>query len=102
MRLRNYRILVSILVFMLLVSGCAAAEKTIVLTFTGDVTLGGKDEGRSLDTSFESVAKAKGDDYFFANFKEMFEQDDLTIINLEGVLRIKSTPSEGKQSLFPF
>ncbi len=100
MRLSNYQILISILVFILLVSGCAAAEKTIVLTFTGDVTLGGKDEGRSLDTSFESVAKAKGDDYFFANFKEMFEQDDLTIINLEGVLTDSAANGANKKHAF--
>ena len=35
----------------LLSSGIASAEKTVLLTFTGDVTLGGKDEGRNLDTT---------------------------------------------------
>ena len=73
-------------VCMLLSAGYAAAEKTILLTFTGDVTLGGKDEGRGLPASFESFAKAEGYDYFLADFREMFEQDDLTVINLEGVL----------------
>ena len=68
-----------------LLAGCASAEKTVLLTFTGDCTLGGKDEGRNLETSFESVAKAQGYDYFFANFRELFEQDDQTVINLEGV-----------------
>ena len=100
MRLKCYRALTAILVLILLISGCASAEKTIVLTFTGDVTLGGKDEGRNLDTSFESVAKAKGDDYFFANFTEMFGQDDLTVINLEGVLT--DSPANGANKKHAF
>ena len=100
MRLKCYRALTAILVLILLISGCASAEKTIVLTFTGDVTLGGKDEGRNLDTSFESVAKAKGDDYFFTNFTEMFGQDDLTVINLEGVLT--DSPANGANKKHAF
>ena len=85
---------------MLLVSGCAAAEKSILLTFTGDVTLGGKDEGRNRSTSFDSYAKEKGYDWFFANFKEMFENDDLTVINLEGVLSDRSYDERKKTHTF--
>ena len=65
-------------------AGSAFAEKTIRLTFTGDVTLGGKNEGRNRPESFESYAKEKGYDWFFANFKEMFEEDDLTVVNQIG------------------
>ena len=68
------------------VSGCAKAEKSIVLTFTGDCTLGSEETTRSREDSFDSLAGKKGYDYFFANFREMFEQDDQTIINFEGVL----------------
>lgn len=100
MRLKKERILAVMTAFILLLPGCAAAEKTVVLTFTGDVTLGGKDEGRNLDTSFESVAKAKGDEYFFANFAEMFAQDDLTVINLEGVLT--DSPANGANKKHAF
>ena len=67
-------------------AGLAAAEKNILLTFTGDVTLGGKDDERGYDDCFDAVAAAKGYDYFFANFAEMFKKDDLTIVNLECVL----------------
>lgn len=85
---------------MLLGAGCAAAEKTILLSFTGDVTLGGKDEGRNRSTSFEGYAKEKGYDWFFANFKEMFEQDDQTVINLEGVLSDKNYEERKKTHTF--
>ena len=71
---------------LLLISGLAKAEKTIVLTFTGDCTLGSEESTRAKEDSFDSLAAAKGYDYFFANFREMFEQDDHTIINFEGVL----------------
>ena len=92
--------LVFLAAVMLLVSGYAAAEKTILLTFTGDVTLGGKDEGRNRPESFESYAKDKGYDWFFANFKEMFEADDLTVVNLEGVLTDRSYDERKKTHTF--
>ena len=67
-------------------AGYAGAEKSILLTFTGDCTLGSEERTRDLDGSFDQLASKKGYDYFFANFREMFEQDDHTIINFEGVL----------------
>ena len=70
----------------MLAAGSAAAEKNILLTFTGDVTLGCKDDERNYLECFDNVAENEGYEYFFANFKEMFAQDDLTVINLEGVL----------------
>ncbi len=66
--------------------GYAGAEKSILLTFTGDCTLGSEERTRDLEGSFDQLASKKGYDYFFANFREMFEQDDHTIINFEGVL----------------
>lgn len=78
----------------LLTAGSAAAEKSILLTFTGDCTLGSEEKIRVQDNSFDAFAAAKGYDYFFANFREMFEQDDHTVINFEGVL----TDSRGQES----
>ncbi|MBP5729284.1 MAG: CapA family protein [Clostridia bacterium] len=76
-----------LLVFSLvLVSGCAAAEKSILLTFTGDCTLGSEEATRPREDSFDSLAASKGYDYFFDNFRTMFENDDQTVINFEGVL----------------
>ena len=67
-------------------SGCAAAEKSILLTFTGDCTLGSEEATRPREDSFDSLAASKGLDYFFDNFRTMFENDDQTVINFEGVL----------------
>ena len=71
---------------LLLACGSAAAEKTITITFTGDMTLGCKDNERNYEDCFDNVVKKKGYDYFLADFKEMFKKDDLTVINLEGPL----------------
>ena len=84
-RLRTVILLVLVLC-LTLVSAGALAEKSIVLTFTGDCTLGSEEATRPREDSLDSVAAAKGYDYFFANFREMFEQDDQTVINFEGVL----------------
>ena len=88
MRPTHFRHLCALLLalVMMLAAGSSLAEKTITLTFTGDVTLGGKDDERNYPDCFDNVAKEKGYDYFFANFRELFEQDDLTVINLEGPL----------------
>ena len=69
----------------------AMAEKTITLTFTGDCTIGSEEATRLNDDSFDTLAKAKGYDYFFANYRSLFEQDDLTVINFEGVLSDSKT-----------
>ncbi|MBQ2951942.1 MAG: CapA family protein [Clostridia bacterium] len=80
-----HRILPLLLV-LLLIPCVAAADTTITITFTGDVTLGGEDYLRDDPASFASVYEANGPEYFLANFADFFAEDDLTIVNLEGVL----------------
>ena len=80
------------LAFLLAVILCAGAfasafaEKKITITFTGDVTLGSEETKKNKPESFNGYAAREGYDYFFRNFREMFAADDLTVINLEGVL----------------
>ena len=102
MRLKVIKQLVTMILAaaVLLGLGIAFAEKTVLITFTGDVTLGCKDDERKYADSFESVAKEKGYDYFFANFREMFEQDDLTVINLEGPLTESKANKSSKLHAF--
>ena len=75
-----------LLIVLLLLPCMAAADTTITITFTGDVTLGGEDYLREDPASFASVYEANGPAYFLANFADFFAEDDLTIVNLEGVL----------------
>ena len=72
-----------------LLAGClsgALADQIITVTFTGDVTLGSEETKKNMAGSFNSYVEQKGYDYFFQNYAAMFSRDDLTIVNLEGVL----------------
>ncbi len=79
----------------------ALADQKITLTFTGDVTLGGEESKKDLPESFQSKAAAEGYDYFFARVRHLFEADDLTVINLEGVLT-DSAKQEKKSKVYRF
>lgn len=59
--------------------------KTVTITATGDCTLG-KTQDQSYEGSFNAYYDSYGPDYFFDNVRGVFEQDDMTIVNLECVL----------------
>ena len=103
MHKKTFRAVCAILltISLLLASGFAAAEKTIMLTFTGDCTIGSEERTRAREDSFDSIAAARGYDYFFANFRELFEADDLTVINFEGVLS-DSRAQESQRKTYRF
>lgn len=78
----------------------------ITMSFVGDMTLGNY-AGQAYDGSFDQEYAKQGNnpDYFLKNVKNVFEQDDLTIANLEGPLTdeenhvIKSFPFKGKKGI---
>ena len=74
-------------VFILFPAQGAAEENTkiITLTFTGDCTLCGEEWLKDQDYSFVSHVNRFGYGYPFENVRELFEEDDLTVINLENV-----------------
>lgn len=86
--------LITLLMAFLLLFSIAVAEETpvtlyeaplqITLTFTGDCTLGNTPLLRGRPAGFENHVEENGIDYPFAHAAELFSQDDLTIINLEG------------------
>lgn len=76
----------------------ARAQKVIRLTFAGDVTLGSEEKVRPKGYSLDSFANVYGYDYFFAKVRETFAQDDLTIVNLEGVLSDSSEDENTKKT----
>ncbi len=89
-----------VLLLLIPLSG-ALSEKTVLMTFTGDCTLGSEENNRKKPDSFVAYMEKYGYDYCFANFREMFEQDDLTVVNLEGVLS-DSSYQENKKKPFRF
>ncbi len=88
--------------FMLTASAKAAAFKPlsdgdmaemtkVVVTMTGDCVLGGEEKSRKKETSFDSLIAQKGMAWPFSAFSQQFAQDDITLVNLEGVLKDTAT-----------
>lgn len=63
----------------------ALEQIRIMISAAGDFTLG-RDEAYGYHGSFDQVAKNNGHAYFVKNIKDIFSQDNLTIVNLEGPL----------------
>ena len=64
-----------------------SAGDSIVMTFGGDVVLGGRESYYGLAEGLPAYAEEKGLDWFFSGLQSIFSQDDLTIVNLECVLK---------------
>ena len=92
------RIFSLLLCLMILAPAAALADKTVTITFTGDVTLGSEEKKRAKDYSFDTMAANQGYEYFFANVRDFFAEDDLTVINLEGVLSDSSKQENTKKT----
>ena len=58
---------------------------TVTVSAAGDCSLGAL-QIHGYSGSFHDFYDTYGEAYFFENFKEIFEADDLTLVNLEGVL----------------
>ena len=59
--------------------------KTVTLSATGDCAIG-RVHVHGYDGSFEAYYDSYGADYFLENVRDIFNSDDLTIVNLECVL----------------
>ena len=66
------RRLLCLLLCAMLLCPVAMAEKTVRVTFTGDVTLGSEELKKNQPTSFVSMAAEKGYAYFFEKVKPIF------------------------------
>lgn len=61
------------------------ATRTLKITATGDCTFA-TDINASRDLGFVAYHERYGNEWFFKNVKDIFEDDDLTIVNFEGTL----------------
>lgn len=59
--------------------------RTLTVTATGDCTFA-TDVNASRDLGFVSYAERYGTDWFFDKVRNIFREDDLTIVNFEGTL----------------
>ena len=76
----------SLLMLLLLLAAPAALGETVAMTFVGDCTLGCDVDWLKDERAFTNVIDREGFDYPFALVRDAFLQDDLTVVNLEGVL----------------
>lgn len=71
-------------------------EVEITISATGDVTMGNY-VGQGYAGSFDQTYETKKDySYFFKNVRDIFEADDMTIVNLEGVLTTSTNAAPGR------
>ncbi len=76
------------------------AVTTITCSFAGDVTLGSDLINQNSARNFYKMYdKVQDDAYFFSNVLPYFAEDDLTLVNLEGVL---SARGERQDKTFAF
>ncbi len=59
--------------------------RQVTLTFAGDCTLG-MDPTLGYSGSFNEMYDREGPDYFLRGVRDLFREDDLTVVNLEGAL----------------
>lgn len=68
-------------------------EVSITISSTGDCTLG-TDENFNYSTSLNAYYESHGADYFLQNVRDIFENDDLTIVNMEGTFTNETTRAD--------
>ena len=75
-------------------------RKSITISFAGDVTMGNY-KGSPYYGTFDNEFQNRGGDfgYFFENVKDVFANDDLSVVNLEGPL---TTAQNAKVKKFAF
>ena len=64
--------------------------RQLTITAVGDCTLG-SDVNFNASTSLNAYAEKYGTEYFLAKVKDIFAEDDLTIVNFEGTLSTRGT-----------
>lgn len=76
----------------------AAPVRTLTLTAVGDCTFA-TDINADRSSGLVAYAEQSGTDYFFRNVRDIFAQDDITLVNFEGVISDKGTRAD-KQFAF--
>ncbi len=66
---------------------CGAADTRIVLTLGGDCVLGTREEWKQHPDTYDTMIGKEGFGWSFANIAAVFQQDDISLVNLEGVLQ---------------
>lgn len=95
------RIFALLLCLMLLPIAALAETQIITITCTGDTTLGSNKrvQTKYYEASYQAYIEKYGYEYPFSGIRHLTENDDITLVNLEGVLHM---PEELSASRFAF
>ncbi len=71
-------------------------EVTITISAAGDCSLGNHQKQEYYSSFNQAYDEEGGAEYFLRNVKDIFAADDMTIVNLEGVLTTSEEMQEGR------
>lgn len=71
----------------------APALRSLTLTAVGDCTFA-TDDNADPDLGFVTYAQEFGTDYFFKNVRQLFGEDDVTLVNFEGAMSSKGSRAD--------
>lgn len=69
---------------------------TITISAAGDCSLGNHQDQEYAYSFRQAYDQAEDEGYFFANVRDIFESDDLTVVNFEGVLTFSEERDESR------
>ena len=79
----------------------SALADEVILTLGGDCVLGTREEWKDDPDTFDTLIAEKGYGWCFAKIAEPFQSDDVSLVNLEGVLQSDSQGHQrGKEFTF--
>ncbi len=77
-----------------------AGQTRIVMTFGGDCVLGSEEKSRALPESFHTAVEKNGFSWPFSGISDVFAGDDLSMVNLENVLKDNGGDKVSRQHNF--
>ncbi|MDE5747326.1 MAG: CapA family protein [Acetatifactor sp.] len=69
---------------------------TITISAAGDCSLGNHQDQEYAYSFRQAFDQAEDEGYFFANVRDIFESDDMTVVNFEGVLTFSEERDESR------
>lgn len=98
--MRKKPVLVYLICLMLCINVAALGDE-VTVTLGGDCVLGTREEWKDDPDTFDTLIAEKGYGWCFAKIAEPFQEDDVSLVNLEGVLQSDSTGhAKGKEFTF--
>lgn len=99
--MKRFFLVLAVFIFSMSMPVQVQAEEKITISFAGDCTLGGF-KGQGSGNQFKDYYDKDNPSYYFKNVQNVFSNDDITFVNLEGALTyhpqtaVKKFPIKGE------